>query len=363
MSNQAISLPFGTKVLVTGATGFTGSVLVKRLVEMGLSVRAVARSTSNTTQFKDLPIDWVKGDVYDPEIVKSAMKDIEYVFHVAAAFREAKIKDEDYHNVHVASTKLLAAEALKNPNFKRFVHVSTMGVHGHIDEPPADENYRYAPGDIYQDTKLEAELWIRVFAKETGLPISVIRPAAIMGPGDKRLLKVFKMAGKPIFPLLGFGKCLYHLIHVEDLATGIILCATHPAALNDVFICGNSEPIKLVDMGKIVANILGNKFTIIRMPVTPFFIAGAICEIICKPFGIEPPIYRRRVAFYTKDRAFNTTKIREKLGFKPAYENRAGIEATAHWYIKNGWLKCNNSVTSDMITAQPLSEQLSDQKY
>lgn len=357
------TLPVGTQVLVTGATGFTGVALVRRLLATGAKVRAIARHSSNISQFKDLEsnnlqIEWIRGDVYDPEVVSKAMKDVEYIFHVAAAFREAKIKDEDYRNVHVVSTKLLAREALNEPKFKRFVHVSTMGVHGHIKDPPADESYRYAPGDIYQVTKLEAELWIREFAAQNGLQLSVIRPAAILGPGDKRLLKVFQMAAKPIFPILGFGKCLYHLIHVEDLVTGIILCAIHPAALNNVFICGNEEPIKLIDMAKIAANVIGNKFTVIRLPATPFFIAGAICELLCKPFGIEPPIYRRRVAFYTKDRAFNTEKIRRQLGFTPQYSNQSGIESTARWYLEHGWIKYKDQATK--VNNQLVKESGSD---
>lgn len=345
--NQRI--PAGTPVLVTGATGFTGSFLVRRLVEMGVHVRAIARSSSDLTPFQGLPIQWFRGEVHDQETVHAACQGVEYIFHVAAAYRQAKIKDEDYKNVHVESTKLLAYSALRNPGFRRFVHVSTVGVHGHIDTPPADENYRFAPGDIYQRTKLEGELWIREFAKEKGLAISVVRPAAIMGPGDKRLLKVFRMAAKPIFPVLGFGKCLYHLIHVDDLVSSMILCSVHPAALNEVFICGNSEAIRLVDLGKIVAQFIGNRFFVLRVPVTPFFIAASICEALCKPFGIEPPIYRRRVSFFTKDRSFDTRKLREKLGFVPAYDNRSAIEATARWYVNHSWLKSQKmqSTTGD----------------
>ncbi len=348
MAHSVTHIPAGTPVLVTGATGFTGAFLVRRLVQMGLNVRAIARPSSDISQFQGLPIKWFRGEVYDSATVHSAAKGVEYIFHVAAAYRAAKIKDEDYRNVHVESTKLLAYEALRNPNFIRFVHVSTVGVHGHIDNPPADENYRFAPGDIYQNTKLEAELWIREFAREKGLAISVIRPAAILGPGDKRLLKVFKMASKPIFPLLGFGRCLYHLIHVEDLVSAMLLCATHEKALGEVFICGNNDPIELADLGKIAAAVLNNKFMVVRIPVTPFFIAAALCELICKPLGIEPPIYRRRVAFFTKDRAFNTKKIRELLGFSPAYTNQTGIEATARWYVEHGWLdsKKNSSPNS-----------------
>ena len=339
MNIQHSTIPEGSRVLVTGATGFTGSVLTRKLAENGAIIHVIARSSSNIESLKDLNISWFRGEVYDPATVKAAMEGVSYIFHLAAAYREAKAGEELNRKVHIESTKLLAETAKTIPSFRRFVHVSTVGVHGHIETPPADENYPFNPGDIYQKTKAEAELWLKDFAKKSGLPFTVIRPAAIYGPGDKRLLKVFKMATWPIFPILGRGKCLYHLIHVEDLTSAMILAAIHPAALSETFICGNQEPITLEDMGRTIATELGRNLRVIRLPSWPFFALGALCEAICKPFGIEPPIYRRRVAFFTKDRSFNTRKLRETLGYSCKYTNREGLVQTARWYVEKGWLK------------------------
>jgi dihydroflavonol-4-reductase len=339
MTSEYLLFPPGARVLVTGASGYTGTVLVKKLVAQGASVRAIARKSSNLTPFEGLSVEWIRGDVFDPATIAQAIQGIEYVIHVAAAYREAKITDETYHKVHIESTKLLAQGLLKAPSFKRFVHVSTVGVHGHIDEPPADETYRFSPGDVYQRTKAEAEIWIRDFASANHFPISVVRPAAIYGPGDKRLLKVFKMASKPIFPLFGRGQGLYHLIHVDDLTDIFILAALHPAAAGEVFIAGNAAPSRLQDIARTIADEIENsKMRFVRFPAWPLFLAADMCEAICKPFGIEPPIYRRRVAFFTKDRAFNTGKLKNLLG----YSNRIGVEeglrSTAQWYREAGWL-------------------------
>jgi nucleoside-diphosphate-sugar epimerase len=339
MATSEHSIPSGTKVLVTGATGFTGSVLVRKLVAAGARVRAIARPSSRTDHLNDLAIEWHRGNVFDPAIAEPAGRDAEYIFHVAAAYREARHGDDFYHDVHVASTRLLAQAAARNPAFKRFVHVSTVGVHGHIDHPPADENYRFAPGDIYQKTKAEAELWVREFAARNSLPLTVIRPTGIYGPGDRRLCKIFKMAAGPVFPILGRGKCLYHLIHVEDLANAMLLAAAHPAALGEVFIVGNPDPIPLVEWARIVAECYRRRLRVIRLPVWPFFVAGAVCEAFCKPLGIEPPIYRRRVAFFTKDRAFDARKFREKLGYRYVYSQEEGIRQTALWYRDRGWIR------------------------
>ncbi len=337
-----IDIPPGTKVMVTGATGYTGKVLVEKLIQAGLVVNAVARKTSDISIFKGKPINWVRGDVFDETTIGTAMEGADFAFHVAAAFREAKSSKEDYWNVHVKSTQLIVEHAQKNKNFKRLVQVSTMGVHGHIENPPADEYSDFRPGDEYQSTKAEAEVWLREYAAQNSFPYSIIRPCAIYGPGERRLLKLFKMATRRYFPILGQGKCWYHLVHVEDLANAIILAATKERALGEPFLIGSSDPIKLEDMAHIIAREYNKKVHIIRLPITPFFILGDLCEAICKPLKIEPPIYRRRVAFYSKDRNFSTKKMREVLGYTPLHENEAGIIESAKWYRDNGWLQVGN---------------------
>jgi nucleoside-diphosphate-sugar epimerase len=324
--------------LVTGATGFSGSLLVEKLVKLGARVTAIHRRDNIPKQLDGLPIRWLKGEVYDPEIIRQGCEDVHYIFHVAGAYRQAGINDDAYRHVHVDSTRLLANEALKQPAFKRFVHISTVGVHGHIERIPADETAPFNPGDIYQETKTQAEQWICQFAAEQNLPLTVIRPAAIYGPGDRRLLKVFRMAKLPVVPILGFSAGYYHLIHVDDFTDCLILAASHPAALGQIFICGNEKPIRFKDMIRTIAGELGRHPLFIRLPAGPFFALGWMCEVLCRPLGLEPPIYRRRVAFFTKDRAFDTSKLRTQLGFTGRYDNERGIREVCKWYLNNGWL-------------------------
>jgi nucleoside-diphosphate-sugar epimerase len=338
MEEANFKIPPGTRVLVTGATGFTGSVLVRKLFALRLKVVAIARPSSNVEPFHDLPIEWVRGNVFDEETVKQAVKETSYIFHLATPYREARLPDKSFYQVHVLATQLLAKAALNEAGFKRFIHVSTVGVHGHIENPPADENYLMKPGDIYQETKVEAELWIRDFAEKEGLPLTVVRPAAIYGPGDKRLFKIFKMVCIKWVPVIGDGNNLYHLIHVEDLTNFFILAAVHPKALAEVFICGSKEAITFNKMVSIISEYYGVTAKFIKVPAAPLFSLGYLFEVIYRPFGIEPPIYRRRVAFFTKHRSFNTEKMRTLLEFVPTHSDEEGLRETAQWYLDRGWV-------------------------
>jgi nucleoside-diphosphate-sugar epimerase len=328
----------GVPVLVTGATGFTGSLLVRRLVASGAEVRAISRQDRKPAELSGLPVEWFRGEVSDAATVAAAARDAEYVFHLAAAYREARSSESTYYRVHVGSTKRLAEVVAGSRTLRRFVHVSTVGVHGHIASPPADERTPFDPDDAYQRTKAEAERWLLSFAAEHGLPVTVMRPCAIYGPGDTRLLKLFRMAARGWFPLLGSGKGLYHLIHVQDLVDVLLLGAEHPAAIGQAFIVGNPEATTLEEIAHAVGRTLNRRVRIVRLPAWPFFAAAAVCETVCRPFGIEPPLYRRRVAFYTKDRAFDTRKLREVLGYHVRFSNEEGLSQTARWYRGQGWL-------------------------
>jgi dihydroflavonol-4-reductase len=330
--------PTDSACLVTGATGFTGRHLVKLLCAQGCRVTALARPSSERGNLVDLPIRWVTGEVFDAEAIAEAVRGQHYIFHLAAAYRKQEGGRDYYAQVHVESTRLLLQSAAREPDFRRFVHVSTVGVHGHVETPPATEESPYSPGDIYQETKLEGELLTRLLAPELKVSFAVIRPVGIFGPEDERLLKFFKSALWPVCPLLGWKACLYHLIRGEDLARAIALAGVHPNAEGEVFIAGNREATSLKEMATVAAEALGHKVRFLRLPASPFFAAAWLCEKLFGLIGKAPPLHPRRIAFYTKDRSFDTSKIHDRLGFNESLSTRESIAATARAYRAAGRL-------------------------
>ncbi|HET7426964.1 MAG TPA: NAD-dependent epimerase/dehydratase family protein [Gemmatimonadales bacterium] len=323
--------------LVTGATGFTGSHLVRALVDDGHAVRVLVRSATRAREVLPPGLEILEGDLTDPRAVQRAMQGVRTVYHIAAMYRQAKHRDADYALVHVEATRLLL-DAACSQHVSRFVHCSTVGVHGHVAMPPADENAPYSPGDVYQRTKLDGELLARSFHRDRGLPVTVARPTAIYGPGDRRLLKLFSMIARRRFVVLGTGDIFYHMVHVDDLVRGLRLLATHPRAPGEVFILGGERYYTLREIAAMIAEAEGVPPPWLRLPAAPFQLAGSLCEKLCIPLGIEPPIHRRRVDFFTTSRAFTIDKAVRLLGYQPQVDLRDGIRSTLDWYLAHGYL-------------------------
>jgi dihydroflavonol-4-reductase len=326
-------------VLVTGATGFTGGHLARHFLQAGERVAVLVRPSSEARAagLKAAGADVRVADLTDAAAVAAAAQGCEVVYHIAATYREAGQGDAAYTRVNVDGTRHVLEGALLAGS-RRVVHCSTGGVHGHIEHPPANETAPYAPGDVYQRTKLEAEELARSFASRHRLEVVIARPIGIYGPGDLRFLKMFRGIARGRFPMLGSGEVFYHLTYVDDLVRGFALCGQVPAAAGRTYILAGPEYTTLNELVGLIAAELGVQPPRLHLPVWPVWIAGALCELVCVPFGINPPLFRRRVDFYRKSRAFDTTRAREELGYNPTVDLRTGIHRTAAWYRAQGLL-------------------------
>jgi len=328
---------YSLKVLVTGGTGFAGSHLVSRLVKKGDSVRVLVRKNSDIDYLKKLNVELCVGDVIDKNSTKVATKEIDVVYHIAALFRQARFPDKIYWQVNVQGTQNML-EASYEEGVKRFVHCSTIGVLGHIANPPADETHPYNPGDVYQRSKCEGEKLALKFFRDKKFPVVIARPTAIYGPGDMRLFKLFKYVSSGRMIILGSGNSFYHLVYVEDLVTGFELCAQKENAIGQVYILGGDRYLSLNELTNLIAKTLGVSLSKIHLPVFPVKVLSILCEKACVLLRVEPPLHRRRVDFFTKSRAFNISKAKRELGYKPGFDLETGLRLTGEWYREKGFL-------------------------
>lgn len=323
-------------VLVTGATGFTGGHLARTLRQRGHAVRALVRAGSNAQGLTDDGIELCEGQLTSGEDVDRAVAGVHTIYHIAAAYREAKHPDRYYFDVNVGGTEKLL-EAAKAHGCERFVHCSTVGVHGEIKQLPADENAPFDPGDVYQQSKLEGER-VAMKAFGEGLPGVVFRPVGIYGPGDTRFLKLFRTIHRGKFRMFGSGEIVYHLTYIDDLIDGIILCGERPEALGRIYILAGARYTTLNELVAEVAAAVEKPAPRGHLPIWPLLAAATVCEAICRPLGIDPPLHRRRCDFFVKDRAFTSERARKELGYEPKVELTDGLAQTAKWYFEQGLL-------------------------
>lgn len=326
------------KILVTGGTGFTGAALTLRLLDDGHSVSVIDKDPGIALEeIKQKGAQVVLGSITDRDLVAKCVSGAEIVMHLAAAFREIGVPDALYQEVNVEGTRIVVEEALK-AGARKFVYCSTQGVHGHIETPPGDESSPIAPADYYQQTKYEGELVVQEYAKQ-GIEHVILRPTAIYGPGDPgRFLMIYKRVKKGTFPMFGRGKTFYHPLYIDNLVDAFILAMAPGAGAGKAYIIGDEEFFSIEELVSRVGKAIDVDVSIPHFPILPLIVAGHVCEKACKPFGITPPIFPRRVDWFRQVRAFKIDKAKKELGYKPRIGIDDGLRRTGEWYRKKGYL-------------------------
>lgn len=326
------------KILVTGGTGFTGKALVRRLLNDGHEVVALDfQEGLKTQELRQWGAEVVLGSVTDKGVVDRCVKGVDVVHHLAAAFRQLDVPNSHYWEVNVQGTRNMLEAAFRE-KVKKFVYCSTCGVHGNVEHPPADENAPINAADYYQQTKYEAEPIVADFQKK-GLKTVILRPAAIYGPGDpERFFMIFKRVKSGLFPMFGDGTTLYHPLYIDHLVDAHVLAQQEGKGDGQTYLIADEQYIGIEDLVKKTAEALNVPVRIPHLPIFPVIIAGHICEKICKPFKISPPIFPRRVDWFRQNRAFSIAKAKRELGYAPQISLEEGLRRTAQWYKEEGYL-------------------------
>jgi nucleoside-diphosphate-sugar epimerase len=326
------------RILVTGGTGFTGKALVRRLLDLGHEVVALDyKEGLKTAELRQWGARVVLGSVTDAAVVHEAMAGVEVVHHLAAAFREMNVPDTYYWEVNVQGTRNVLEAALAQ-GVRKLVYCSTCGVHGNIDHPPGGEDAPIQPADYYQRTKYEAEPLVRDF-HQRGLPATILRPAAIYGPGDpERFLMIFRRVARGAFPMFGNGKTLYHPLYIDNLVDAFLAAMGDGAGDGEAYLIADDQYLEIEDLVKRVGRALAVNVRIPHYPVWPVVAVGHVVEKACRPFGITPPIFPRRVDWYRQNRAFKIDKAKRDLGYEPKVGIDEGLRRTADWYRQEGYI-------------------------
>ncbi|MFO8003025.1 NAD-dependent epimerase/dehydratase family protein [Thioalkalivibrio sp.] len=326
------------KVLVTGAGGFVGSHLVRDRLARG---NAVIATDVDLQRLEALNLEGdlsrERLDILDSERLSQLLNGVDTVFHLAAAHLDV-LKGEDYfHEVNVDATRMLARRSAQ-AGVRRFVHCSTVGVYGPLENLPADETTLPKPDIAYERSKLEGEAAIRSVIEETGLEAVILRPAWVYGPLCPRTQKLIRTVARKRFFFVGDGSNRRHPIYITDMLEAFQLAAVQPAPSGEIVIIAGPDTVSVKELIRLIIDELGMGYAPPRLPT---WFMGAACLAVEKGAGLvgrEPPFSRRSLKFFSESSAFNIAKAEQLLGFRPKVNTREGLRLTIREYSAQGIL-------------------------
>ena len=332
-----------TIAFITGATGFVGSSLARALVAQGVGVRALTRSSSDRSRLADLPIDWVEGDILQPESLNGRFQQCDWLIHAAGRLGEAGVPESAYQTLHVDGTRHVLTEAEKTYQAglgcQRILHISSPGVLGPMAAPPAPaatEAWPTAPSNPYERSKAMAELVALTFAK-SGLPVIIGRPEFVYGPGDTHVLGLYRAIQRGIFFYVGNGRSVCHPTYIDDAVDGL-LAALRQGETGEIYHIAGPEPVTFEQLGQTIAAALAVRPPWLRLP-RPLAWSGALgLELLGKIGRFTPPLSRTGVTFFSESRHFSWQKAQQAFGYEPAYNLSDGIIETINWCREKGYL-------------------------
>ncbi len=326
------------KILITGGTGFIGSHLAERLHARGHALRCLVRLTSDLRWLRQLPIEYIYGDLFDERALTSAVQGVDYVYHLAGVTK-ARTPEEYFRGNHHATANILAAVRKSRPGIRRFIHVSSQAAVGPSPGGgPVDERTPFHPITTYGRSKMEAEK--ECLNAMADAPITIVRPPAVYGPRDKDIFEFFKTMHRGLQPMIGFNEKLVSLIHVSDLVDGIILAGEHAKAVGQTYFISSERFYNWKEVGEITARVMGR--SVIRLRIPEFLVYGIAAISECYSVVSRRPVLLNleKARDIVQDAwTCSIEKARAELGFKESLPLEVGIRDTVDWYRAQGWLE------------------------
>jgi nucleoside-diphosphate-sugar epimerase len=329
--------------LITGATGLLGSHIAEQLVARGETVRALVRRGSDTGFLQGLGVEFIEGDLGQPDALPRAVAGADVVYHCAARVGEWGPWRQFQEQIINTTANLFAA--CQTAGVGRVLHVSSIIVYGHPHLRPGERFTEAEPlgqnlwlWDNYTRAKIRAEEICRAYQGDW----TVVRPSWIYGPRDRTTLpRVIKalQAGRVV--IVGDGQNLLNIIHAADVASGAILAANHPEARGQAYnLSSEGEMTQRVFLGHLTA-ALGLPPIKRRLPYGVAFYGGFLAEVIGRLIRLRrPPHFTRyAVALIGRPTRFSTERARTQLGWSQRVNVIDGVRETLDWYYRTTGLK------------------------
>lgn len=325
------------KALVTGATGFIGSHLVDALVRRGAQVRCLVRNKSHLGWVNNSTVEFVVGNCCERNSLKQAVKDVDYVFHLAGI--TAAVKEKTYFEVNaLGAENLINACIESNARLRKFIYLSSQAAAGPSrSDAKKKESDPCEPVSPYGKSKLLGEQLALSHSHE--LPLLILRPCSVYGPRDKSFYTLFKCLSKGFLPCIADHDQHVSLCFVQDLVRAIQLSAETRTESGEIFFLSDGQDYRIEEIGDIFAQAMERRTLRLRLPKRMMFAIGFCAECFARISGKPSIMNRGKVEEMTrKNWLVDITKARTLLGFEPRISLARGAELAVAWYKKENWL-------------------------
>ena len=326
------------RILVTGATGFIGSHVIQHLIEQGYTVRAIGRNLDKGLQLSAMGADFRPVDLTDRQSVINVCHDIEGIIH-GGALSSPWGKNKDFYQINVTGTSNIL-EGCEVHGVKRLVYISSPSVMSqHRDQRNLCESDPLPDKFVspYSRSKKLAEDLVRQ-NQSASLETVIVRPKAVYGPGDNAIFpRLIAAAKAQRLKIIGNGKTVINLTHVEDVVLALELALTSPKAVGKTYLVTGDEEVRIWDVINEILVTLGYPAVEKKIPVRLAMAVAAFVEILwkCVPFRGEPPITRYAVGILAYDETYDISAAKKDLRFKPGVSIKEGIQSVVASYGKD----------------------------
>jgi nucleoside-diphosphate-sugar epimerase len=318
------------RVLITGATGFIGGALARALAQAHAEVHALARTSSDRSVLSDIPIIWHVGDITHSETLRNQFNGMQAVVCAAGKLGQAGVPEAVYQHLHVEGIRNVLNEIQTLPESPRVLYVSSPGVLGPTGRVPLAEDASCRPSNMYERSKAAGEQVAKEFASQ-GLPVIIVRPEFVYGPGDYHVLRLFQNVQNGRFFYIDGGAHLCHPTFIEDVVQGLLLSLAKGSP-GEIYHIAGPQAVTFRELVETMARAMGCASPKLSLPRSLAQLGAAGMEVLGGIAHITPPLGRDGVAFFGEDRTFSWQKAHNELGYSPRYDLSAGIARTVAWY-------------------------------